>query len=147
LVPKQIAAVRRKSTSQLREIWQTVYRGEAPAKLRREFLIAFLAYRIQELEFGGLRQETKKRLRELSRPFSRDAGQPNPRSVMRPGTQLFREWHGERHEVCVMDSGFEYRGIRYKSLSQIARKITGTAWSGPAFFGLRKTGSKTQVAA
>jgi len=144
-IPAQITSLRQQSTSQLRDIWQTVYRSEAPTKLRREFLIAFLAYRLQELECGGLKKETRRHLRELARSSSRGVEQEGPRSHLKPGTQLLRNWHGERHEVIVTDSGFEYGGGNYKSLSQIARKITGTPWSGPAFFGLRKVASDKEV--
>ncbi len=65
---------------------------------------------------------------------------------LKPGSHLIREWRGEVHRVTVLDDGFDYRGTRYASLSQIARAITGARWSGPLFFGLRNTGSRAKEA-
>jgi hypothetical protein len=98
-----------------------------------------LAFRIQERAYGGLSTETKDRLRQVmgslepQRRFHNEA-----RSRFKPGTRLVREWKGKTHEVILTDGGYDYLGKRYKSLSPIACEITGTHWSGPAFFGTRK---------
>lgn len=112
--------------------------GQLPPRLRRQLLIPMLAYRMQERAYGGLKPATLKRLHKLAQVVDRDpsaALTDAPR--IRPGTCLIRVWRGEKHEVLVDDSGYEYRGKRFASLSQIARQITGTRWSGPLFFGLR----------
>ena len=98
-----------------------------------------LAYRIQEKEFGGLSHAARKRLREIAASFAPGKKNSPPReSSIESGTRLIRSWHGEVHEVSVTDAGFEYRGKQYRTLSKIAREITGTQWSGPLFFGIRK---------
>ena len=101
-------------------------------------MIPFLAYKIQERAHGGLGPRTRAELRRIARGLERPPGSAEPRTQRRikPGTRLVRQWRGETHEVAVGESGFEYRGTDYRSLSEIARKITGTRWSGPAFFGL-----------
>jgi Protein of unknown function (DUF2924) len=102
-------------------------------------MVPFLAYRIQENRYGGLKPSTRAELRRIVRNLGKDASNGQlSRPRMKPGTRLYRRWRGETHEVVVTDSGFEYRGAAYQSLSEIARKITGTRWSGPAFFGLKK---------
>ena len=100
-------------------------------------MIPILGYRIQEEAFGSLRPDSLKRLRQLARTFEAD-----PKSGMastpriKPGTRLVRQWQGQVHVVQVEEKGYEYKGARYQSLSEIARLITGTRWSGPAFFGI-----------
>ena len=102
-------------------------------------MIPFLAYRIQENAHGGLKPSTRSELRRIARGIenpSASSGQVlQPR--IKPGTQIIRQWRGETHEVVVIESGYQYRQASYQSLSEIARKITGTRWSGPAFFGLK----------
>jgi Protein of unknown function (DUF2924) len=98
-------------------------------------MLPILAFRIQELSQGGLPAQTQVRLTEtigMLRTPSRDV----PRRS-RPGTRIVREWKGKVHEVTITDSGFEYEGETFKSLSLIACRITGTHWSGPAFFGTK----------
>ncbi len=94
-----------------------------------------IAYRLQEVSCGGIKASTEKRLRDLA--ISGRSGEQN-NSLLRPkpGTHFVREWQGELHEVAVLPSGYEYNDQTYGSLSEIARAITGTRWSGPAFFGL-----------
>jgi hypothetical protein len=102
-------------------------------------MIPFLAYRIQENACGGLKPSTRSELRRIARGIENSScsrrQMHKPR--IKPGTQIIRQWHGETHEVVVIESGYQYRQAIYKSLSEIARKITGTRWSGPAFFGLK----------
>ncbi len=125
------------------ELWVTVYRRTAPQGIRREILVPFLAYRIQENAYGSLKPTALAGLRRIARALDR-SGTSNGR-VVRPrfktGTRLFRQWRGQTHEVFVTESGFEHRRVSYRSLSEIARKITGTRWSGPTFFGLKKPNS------
>jgi Protein of unknown function (DUF2924) len=142
-ISKQIARLPTLPRQQLLELWQKEYRKPAPEGLRREILVPFLAYRIQENAYGGLKPSFLSELRRIARSLERRLGSPSAvvRFKTKTGTRLLREWDGETHEVVATESGYEYRGQPYKSLSQIARKITGTQWSGPAFFGLRKTTS------
>jgi hypothetical protein len=101
-------------------------------------LIPFLAYRIQEKAYGGLKPSTRSELRRIARELEKSKDSPNlkVRSRAKTGSRVYREWRGETHEVTVTGDGYEYRGLAFRSLSQIARKITGVRWSGPAFFGL-----------
>lgn len=126
------------SREQLKEGWRTIYGREPPEKSSREFLRSAIAYRLQERVFGGLRPKTRQLLERVARDAS--VGKPikvQPARTAPPGTVLIREWHGTRHQVTVVDDGAIYRGERYRSLSEIARVITGSRWSGPLFFGLK----------
>jgi hypothetical protein len=111
--------------------------------MRREILIPFLAYKLQENAYGGLKQATRAELRGIARALERNSASSelSARLKVKPGTRLFRRWSGEMHEVFVTERGYEHCGVGYRSLSQIARHITGTRWSGPAFFGLQKNRS------
>jgi hypothetical protein len=131
------------SRQQLLDLWQKLYRRQAPVGLRRELLIPFLAYRIQENTYGGLKPSTRVELRRIARLLepSRGPGKRPVRARINPGTRIVRTWRGTAHEIFVAESGFEYQGTTYNSLSEIARRITGTRWSGPAFFGLNKRAS------
>ena len=126
------------SRQQLLELWQEVYGRAAPEGLRREHLVPFLAYRIQENAHGGLKPSTRSELRRIAQGLEKPGGptESKNRTKMKSGTRLIRQWRGEAHEIGATESGFEYRGTTYRSLSEIARKITGTRWSGPAFFKL-----------
>jgi hypothetical protein len=97
-----------------------------------------LAARIQERAFGGLSLDAKTRLKKLAKAFGRNRG-PYPSSLtLKAGSILTREWGGAIHKIQVLRDGFEYEGARFNSLSKVAREITGTRWSGPLFFGLKK---------
>lgn len=113
----------------LRDEWRKRY-GDPPKMRSRELLARLLAWRIQAEAFGGLDAATIRLLNADSLP--------PPRPVLEPGTRLAREWQGRRHEVDVLEKGFRYDGCEYRSLSQIARMITGTRWNGLRFFGLRE---------
>jgi hypothetical protein len=119
----------------LRELWQKSFNRPASPRLRRELMLPILAVRIQELSQGGLPAQTRAKLTEtigMLNSSSRTAPQR-----FRSGTRIVREWKGKVHEVTITDSGFEYEGETFKSLSPIACRITGTHWSGPAFFGTK----------
>jgi hypothetical protein len=123
----------------LRNLWQESFGSLPHPRLRREILIRILAYRMQEKALGGLKPSTARRLRAIAEQVlggKKPCGVPTLRA--KAGTRIVREWHGKLHEVAVLENGFEYNGDVYRSLSEIARLITGTRWSGPAFFGLKK---------
>jgi hypothetical protein len=103
-------------------------------------MIPFLAYRIQENTEGGLSPAAQAMLKSAVRQLKRmqHSKMPPRKSRMKSGTRLLRQWKSGLHEVDVTESAYQYRDHEYRSLSEIARKITGTRWSGPAFFGLRK---------
>ena len=123
---------------QLRELWCRLYKTAAPPRLSRELLLRAVAYRIQELASGGLRPELQRRLHQITLELQQTGRVTmRPRPQLKPGTRLLREWRGRSHEVLVLDDGFSWQTGHYRSLSAIARKITGTAWSGPLFFGLK----------
>ena len=82
-------------------------------------------------------REEAANVRQLIRRLHRQARSPASVAVLAPGTRLLREWQGQTHHVAVLSDGFEYDGKTYRSLTAISRQITGTAWSGPLFFGLR----------
>ena len=136
---KNIAELHGLETPALRGLWQETFGKPAPKQIGRDLLLRALAYRVQEQAEGGLGKATLKRLGGLANPeggHARSQKLPAPRP--KPGTRLVREWRGELHQVTVHNDGFDYRGAPYASLSQIAREITGTRWSGPVFFGLCK---------
>ena len=128
------------SRQQLLDLWQKLYRRPAPLGLRRELLIPFLAYRIQENTYGGLKPSTRAELRRIATLLepSRGPAKRPVRARLKPGTRIVRTWRGTAHEIFVADSGFEYQGRTYSSLSAIALAITGAKWNGPRFFGLRE---------
>jgi hypothetical protein len=135
----ELAALPTLSAHQLRLNWQELRCGEPTAAASRDLMIREIAYKMQERAHGGLAPTIKRRLRTLAVEFERngaDALAPAP--LLRPGTRLLREWQGRKHTVIVLEDGFAYEGERYRSLTQIARRITGAHWSGPRFFGLRK---------
>lgn len=138
-IPARIAALKTASTPELKKQWRALFNTEPPA-FNRRFLETRLAYRIQELTYGGLKPDTIKRLEALGEQF--DGGSPMTRRIrtdLKPitGTRLIREWQGVEHVVTVTRDGYEWQGRPYKSLSSVARGITGTRWSGWVFFGLK----------
>ena len=129
--------------AELRELWCQLYKTETAPRFSRELLVRAVAYRIQEVASGGPRLELQRQLRQIALELQQ-TGRLRIRPQLKPGTRLMREWRGQSHEVLVLDAGFSWQGTRYRSLSAIARKITGTAWSGPLFFGLRSNRSGTR---
>ena len=136
----EIAELRTLSRKQLLQRWRELFDGARAPSIRRELMIPFLAYMIQENAYGGLKPSTRAEIRRIGRALETGSGSltPDMRPRTKPGTRMVRHWRGKPHEVVITESGFEYCGRNYGSLSQIAREITGTQWSGPAFFGLRK---------
>lgn len=125
-----------RSLDDLRSEWKELYRQDAP-KISRDLLTLGIAYRRQELEFGGLGKATIRKLRTVAKSL-RETGQVGPSSglSLKPGARLVREWNSRTHTVTVTEDGFEYAGGQFSSLTKIAQTITGTRWSGPRFFGL-----------
>jgi hypothetical protein len=128
---------------ELRALWRRLYKIEAAPRLSRELLVRAVAYRMQELAAGGPRLELERQLRQIVLALQQ-TGRLRIRPRLKPGTRLMREWRGRSYEVLVLDDGFSWQGMHSRSLSAIARKITGTAWSGPLFFGLRSNCSPTR---
>jgi len=130
---------------ELREEWCRLYKADASLHLSRELLIRAVAYRMQEVALGGLRPEPQRQLRQIAQELKQTGGAAKRfRPQLKPGTRLMREWQGRTYEVVVLDDGFSWQGTRCNSLSAIARKITGTAWSGPLFFGLKQNRSASR---
>lgn len=133
---QKIATLPFESMKELKALWQSYFNEPAPV-FNKATLVQKLAYRMQELEYGGLRPEVRQQLGDLA-----NGGKLKPRRKfkmkIRPpaGTRLMREYDGQQHFVTVLTKGFEYQGKVYRSLSGIATLITGTRWSGTAFFGL-----------
>jgi hypothetical protein len=136
-VSDEIARLAGLPTRALRTAWCRHYRTEAPASLSRDLLLRALAYKLQERAHGGLSQLARRALRALApTTAAARAAAAAPRVRLKPGVRLVRDWHGEAHIVLVLADGFAYRGQRYRSLTQIAKAITGVHWSGPRFFGV-----------
>jgi hypothetical protein len=124
--------------TELNDLWREVFLAHPPSRLRRKLMVPILAYRLQEKAFGSMSAKTRGRLQQVARLLESES-KSSVASVpsLKAGTRLVRQWREHVHLVNVEDSGYEYQGTRYKSLSQIARLITGTRWSGPLFFGIK----------
>jgi hypothetical protein len=142
---QRIAALNELTAQQLRDEWRRLYRAQPP-RLSRDLLIRTIAYRMQELAYGGLSNATQRKLDALARELKVKGDiVVTPDLSLRPGARLVREWRGRTHTVVVMEDGFEYAGQAFPSLTKIAHAITGAHWSGPRFFGLiRKPASNAQ---
>jgi Protein of unknown function (DUF2924) len=125
-------------THQLRIEWRRHFRGEPPRGLSRDLLLRAVTYKMQERVHGGLIQADKRALRDLAAKIAGEGadGALHLSPILKPGQRLVREWRGQTHSVLVLENGFEYQDRRYRTLSEIARQITGAHWSGPRFFGL-----------
>ena len=134
----QLSALKTAPIGALRQKWRELFEKDPPLYNRRH-LESRLAYRIQELAYGGLKPETIERLEALADVLEGKGGRRSRTIDSKPiaGTRLIREWNGIEHCVTVRDDDFEYRGRPYQSLSAIARAITGTRWNGLVFFGLK----------
>ena len=145
-VLKQIAGLPKLSQDELKALWREYFGVEPPA-YRRGFLIRGIAHKLQELTYGPLQPAYQARLdamiegTEKPNGGGRSGRRARQEVNLLEGTKLLREWRNVTHEVTVIDGGYEHQGKRYRSLSAVARAIAGSQWSGPLFFGLRKTGS------
>jgi hypothetical protein len=134
----EIAHLRDLDLAELKRRWLVLYACPAPKFFRREHLIRAIGHRMQTQAFGDLRPVTRRLLRTIVdavRTGKEDGIAPAPR--IRPGIKLIRVWQGKTHIVSTLDDSFEWKGSRYRSLSEVARAITGTRWNGLVFFGIK----------
>jgi Protein of unknown function (DUF2924) len=138
-IPARLAALKTMALPDLKAEWRTLF-GKEPPGYNRRYLESRLAYRVQEIVLGGLKPETVKRLEALGEQFAgRNVARRRSHHTTMPiaGTRLVREWQGVEHTITVLAEGYEWQGRPYRSLSAIARAITGTRWNGLIFFGLK----------
>jgi len=137
-ITERLASLHRLSKPALCDLWRQLFKKEPPPEIRKNLMLRIIGHRLQEQAFGGLSDAACRMLRQLAATFEAD---PNAvvsnRPPIKAGTRLVRQWKEQVHVVEVEAKGYEYRGARYENLSEIARLITGTRWSGPAFFGLK----------
>ena len=132
-VIEQLVELQGMNVKQLKEKWLQVFKKPSPKSVTPEFLIRRLIYRIQELENNGKDSVLEARLKENAERHFKKKVAVKPL----PGSVLTKEYHGVEHQVSVKEDGFVYEGMKFGSLSAIARRITGMSWSGPVFFGLK----------
>lgn len=152
-VLKQVSDLKNLTHEELKNLWRTLNGGEPPA-YNRYFIISRLAYRIQEIAYGGLSDASRDQMSKIlkdggfdgngcdssTRRKQRNTQQRSDAPVA--GTRFVRDWNGKRYEVIAVNNGFEFDGRLYRSLTAIAKAITGTHWNGRIFFGLEKRGKK-----
>ena len=127
------------SKGDLCRLWRELFQSQPSSLIQKALMVRIIGYRLQERASGGLRAASRRRLLDLARQFeSNPNASPTTMPAVKPGTRLIREWKEHTHVVTVEPNSFEYGGAQYTSLSQIARLITGTNWSGPLFFGLKQ---------
>jgi Protein of unknown function (DUF2924) len=139
---REITALPKMNIAELRAKWRSRLKQPPPAHVRKQLMVPLLAYKLQEQAHGGLKPEIRRQIEKLGALYRRDPkaktnSLPTEHQSIKPGTRLLRQWNGKTHQVMVIEGGFEYDGERYKSLSAVARLITGTRWSGPLFFGIK----------
>ena len=161
---RDLARVLALDRAALVEQWRQLYGNEPPAKVGSGLLMRAIAYRVQKNALGGLKPATQRYLANVvtqasgKQQKSRNGLQSDdwqlcsekssstkiaaPPIAIKPGTRLLREWYGVTHEVVVLEEGVRYREKQYRSLSEVARIITGTKWPGPLFFGLKSAERK-----
>ena len=135
------------SVDDLKSAWTKIIGGAAPKNARRDYLLRALTHDLQRKSYGGI---AKSMHRALMKVADAKAGEPTEAAKrtrsLKLGARIYREWKGAVHEVEVIEGGYRYEGAIFKSLSVIARKITGTRWSGPAFFGLKSAADRERNA-
>lgn len=164
-IKEHLGKVARMSRRQLQSLWRELFPTPAHPKLSRSLLVSLLSYRLQEELFGGLSSLIRARLQAIrgsqggrsnQRPGRRSVSstqtgpsminlrhkKPPTRVLLNPGTRLLREWRGDTYTVLVVENGYQFQDSHYRSLSEIARRITGSRWSGPLFFGLKQGSAK-----
>jgi Protein of unknown function (DUF2924) len=143
----EIASLSKLDIDELRERWKGIY-GKAPSReIGRSFLTRAIAYRLQERAHGGLKPSTSRLLARAVEDDGSDSSKKPRTRMAQSGTILIREWQGTAHRVTMLDDGVSFNGKRFRSLSEVAREITGSRWSGPRFFGLRSQVTENNHAA
>ncbi len=133
----KIMALTNMDPAQLSAEWRRLYRAQPPKRASRDLLELGVAWKLQERAYGGLSAAVKRRIALLAQTMDEHGVLAQSRAInLKVGAKLVREWGGKTHDVLVVEDGFEWRGRRWRSLSAIAREITGARWSGPRFFGL-----------
>jgi hypothetical protein len=139
----ELAGLGQLSDEKLNQHFKIMYRADPPLRMRRALLIQALAYRLQEKALGGLKPATRRLLASVADDATARCTKDVARErKIKPGTTLLREWHGVQHRLTVLEDGVQFGGRRYRSLSEVARKITGSRWSGPLFFGLKSAATE-----
>jgi hypothetical protein len=134
----EIAGLSQLGIDELRGRWKATFGNSPSLEIGRSFLIRAIAYRVQERACGGLSPATQRLLSEAIEEAGKGSSPKTPRvRRAQSGTILVREWQGKAHRVTMLDDGVSFNGKHYRSLSEVAREITGSRWSGPRFFGLR----------
>ena len=133
----QIAQLQALDTPALRLLWGQAFGAPPPKRLSRDLLLRAVVYHVQEQAQGGLRPVTRQRLAQAAQDLRSERRPVAGPMTIKPGTRCLREWHGVIHELIVLEEGVRYRGQTWRSLSAVAREITGARWSGPLFFGLK----------
>ena len=136
-ITAEIARLEPLTLDELREQWLRLHQTPPPKRLSRDILLRGITYKLQEEAVGGLSKAILRKLQTTGHCEASSAAKRRPRPSFKPGTRLVREWHGVTHTVVILANGVEWRGQRYRSLSIVAREITGAHWSGPRFFGLK----------
>jgi hypothetical protein len=126
-----LAGLERASRHRLAEHWAEYFGAAPPPRTSRSLMIRAVAYKMQERAMGGLSAATRRLL------SSQEPAPVGRRRALSPGTVLIRKWHGVGHQVTIIEKGVLFRGERYRSMSEVARRITGARWSGPRFFGVK----------
>lgn len=136
---ESLADLAEMSIGRLRAEWRRLHRSQIfPSGLGRDLATRGIAFRLQEAIHGGLQPTQARYLSRLAKQLAENGAiSATHQRSMKLGTKLVRRWHGQTYHVVVVNEGFEFRGRHYRSLSPIAREITGVAWSGPLFFGLK----------
>jgi hypothetical protein len=129
-VRRQLLALAQMDKEELISKWHDLF-GITPPEYGTLFMRKRLAHRIQELFYGGLPDMLKTQMLSQKKLQKRNAG------ILKPGNRIVREWHGEKHEVIIRNNGVEYQGVIYRSLTAVAKKITGGHWNGRHFFGVK----------
>jgi len=132
---KQIMALENNNTDELTKLWSTFYDYE-PMSYSKSYLISKIAYRIQELAYGGLSTETRKRMEQMSTNINGSIVKKKYKPLI--GSKIIKEYRDKTHEIAVVEGGFAYEGEIFKSLSAVAQYITGTKWNGLVFFGIKE---------
>ena len=140
-IAEEVAALASLTHQELRIAWRHYYKQYPPKFLNRDLIELGVAWKIQERAFGGLDSSTKRRLDRLADELEAKHDIKKPKLIqLRPGARLIREWRGQTHEVLVVTDGYIWTGKTYRSLTKIAKEITGTQWSGPRFFAIAAGG-------